>query len=53
MEQACLKDPNSDECIRLTQEHDGEVLRYRMLLNEAAGQITSSCQATLPDPLAL
>ena len=53
MEQACLKDPNSDECIRLTQEHDGEVLRYRMLLNEAAGQITSSCQATLPDPLTL
>ena len=53
MEQACLKDPNSDECIRLTQEHDGEVLRYRILLNEAGGQITSSCQATPPDPLTL
>lgn len=53
MERACLKDPNSDECIRLTQVHNGEVLRYRMLLNEAAGQITSSCQATLPDPMTL
>ena len=53
MEQACRKDPYSAECLRLTQEHDGEVLRYRMLLTEAAGQITPACQSTLPDPLTL
>lgn len=53
MELACSNNPNSQECARLTQEHDGEVLRYRTLLNEAAGQITSTCQATLPDPLTL
>ena len=29
MQQACMKDSNSPECIRLTQEYDGDVLRYR------------------------
>jgi len=49
MEAACAKDPRGQECIRLTQSHDGVVQRYGMLLNEAPG----NCRTTLPDPLSL
>ncbi len=49
MEAACSKDPYGQECMRLTQSHDGAVLRYEMLLNEAP----VSCRTMLPDPLTL
>jgi hypothetical protein len=49
MQAACLKDPQGQECISLTQSHDGAVQRYRMLLNEAP----VSCRTMLPDPLSL
>jgi len=49
MQAACFKDPYGQECIRLTQSHDGAVQRYRMLLNEAP----VGCRTMLPDPLSL
>jgi hypothetical protein len=53
MQDACGKNPSSYECIQLTQERDGEVLRYRMLLDEAMAVTSPSCRALLPDPLSL
>jgi len=49
MQAACLKDPHEQECMRLTQSHDGAVQRYRMLLNE----VPVSCRTMLADPLSL
>jgi hypothetical protein len=49
MDAACNKDPYGQECMRLTQSHDGAVQRYEMLMNEAP----LSCRAMLPDPLSL
>jgi hypothetical protein len=46
---ACSKDPSGQECARFTQNHDGAVQRYRMLLNEAPVR----CRTLLPDPLSL
>ena len=49
MDRACTQDPNGQQCRELTLQHDGELLRYRMLLNEAP----VSCRVMLPDPLSL
>jgi hypothetical protein len=49
MERACSLNSQSQDCIRLTQNHDGAVQRYRMLLTEAP----VSCRTTLPDPISL
>ncbi len=49
MQNACSEDPYGQECIRLTQNYDGAVQRYRMLIGEAR----VSCRATLADPLSL
>jgi len=49
MEAACRKDPFGQECRELQQRHEGAVLRYRMLLNEAP----AACRTTLADPISL
>jgi hypothetical protein len=49
MDRVCLQDPNGQRCRELTLQHDGELLRYRMLLNEAP----VSCRVMMPDPLSL
>ena len=49
MDRVCLQDPSGQRCRELTQQHDGALLRYRMLLNEAP----TKCRGTLPDPLSL
>ncbi len=49
METACSLNSQSQDCIRLTQNHDGAVQRYRMLLNEAP----VNCRTTLPDAITL
>jgi hypothetical protein len=49
MDRACTQDPNGQQCRELTLQHEGELLRYRMLLNEAP----VSCRVMLPDPLSL
>jgi len=49
MERACSLNSQGQDCMRLTQNHDGAVQRYRMLLTEAP----VSCRATLPDPISL
>jgi hypothetical protein len=49
MDRACTQDPKGQQCSELTLQHDGELLRYRMLLNEAP----VSCRVMMPDPLSL
>jgi len=49
MEAACSNDPYGQDCMGLTQGHDGAVQRYEMLMNEAP----VSCRTMLPDPLSL
>jgi len=49
MQTACSPNSTGQQCGELTQQHDGALLRYRMLLNEAPAE----CQATMPDPLSL
>ena len=49
MQTACSTNPAGQECFDLKQSHDGALLRYRMLLNEAP----ISCRNLLPDPLSL
>jgi hypothetical protein len=49
MDRVCLQDPNGQQCRELTLQHDGALLRYRMLLNEAP----VSCRGMMPDPLSL
>jgi hypothetical protein len=49
METACSLNSQGQDCIRLTQNHDMAVQRYRMLLTEAP----ASCRTTLQDPLSL
>jgi len=49
MQAACSQNPFGQECMRLTQSHDGAVQRYRMLLNEAPAM----CRTLLPDPMSL
>jgi len=49
MEVACSNDPYGQECMRLTQSHDGAVQRYEMLMNEAP----VNCRTMLSDPLSL
>src|SRR5712692_436170 len=49
MERACTQNPMGQRCRELTLQHDGALLRYRMLLNEAPVR----CRVTLPDPLSL
>lgn len=49
MDRACLQDPNGQRCRELTLQHDGALLRYRGLLNEAP----TSCRGMMPDPLSL
>lgn len=49
MERACSGDRSGHQCLELTGQHDGALLRYRGLLNEAP----ASCRTMLPDPLSL
>ena len=49
MDRVCTQDPMGQRCRELTLQHDGALLRYRMLLNEAPVR----CRVTLPDPLSL
>jgi len=49
MDRVCLQDPNGQQCMELTLQHDEALLRYRMLLNEAP----VSCRVMMPDPLSL
>jgi len=49
MRTACQQNPSGQECIALTQRHDGALLEYQVLFNGAP----LSCRATLADPLSL
>lgn len=49
MDRACMQDPFGQRCRELTMEHDGQLLRYRGLMNEAPVH----CRMTMPDPLSL
>jgi hypothetical protein len=49
IDRVCTQDPFGQRCRELTMDHDGQLLRYRGLLNEAP----SHCRTTMPDPLSL
>ena len=49
MQTACSQNQSGQECLDLTQQHEGALLRYRMLLNETPG----ACRSNLRDPLSL
>jgi hypothetical protein len=47
MQIECANNSSTQECIDLTQSHDGALARYRSLMNEAP----VNCRSALPDPL--